>query len=165
MQRRPTVRLRFRVDCVAYCLIRTRQTGDAPRKGTEIHHRAPDEQRYYTARGKDLVHFPVGIAHELARRVALFRIEEVDQAMRRALERRCIRFGRANVHAAINERRIDADDVAGKSLAKPNCEVGLARRRGAHQQNGLPLHRRYQRPRRNSRSSSLREIVVQVGRP
>ncbi len=52
------------------------------------------------------------------RRIRVDRIEDVDQVVRDARARRRVGLGGADVHAAIDLRRIDADDLAGEALGE-----------------------------------------------
>ena len=97
------------------------------------------------------------IAHELPGRIALRRVTDVDQVMRHTRARFETRFGAADVHAAIDQHRIDADDL--------HRQLRLQRRGQLYRQLALTAagwprqhqHRRRrrarihaQRPRRNS---------------
>ena len=91
------------------------------------------EQVAFSRRFGELEIFPQGANRSVSHR-EIFRVSNVDKSMRRAPQRRRVRFGRADIHAAVHERRINADDVARKAFAETHREIGLARRRRAHQE-------------------------------
>ena len=164
MHCRPAILPRLQVDCIANFRISARQVRNPFSECAEVHHRAADQQRY-AARRKNLHHCDAGIAHKVASRIAVLGIANIDESMWRALQRLAVWFGGTDVHAAIHQRGIDADDVARKSLAEADRDVGFARCRRTHQEYRFANHWRSQRPRRKRRSSSDIVTVVQVGRP
>jgi len=56
--------------------------------------------------------------------------------MRVALQRRRIRFGCADVHAAIDQRGVDTDQLQRESLTEFACQRGFTGGSGTHQEDG-----------------------------
>ena len=118
---------RFGVDRRAHCGVGRRHLRESAAQRTEIEHRAADQQRQLAARA-DVVDRPPRVAHELARRIRLRRIENVDQVMRMPLQHVGRRLAGADVHAAIDHRRIDADDLE-LAAARPGAAPDRSCRR------------------------------------
>ena len=91
------------------------------------------------------------IGAETSRGIRLRGIHDVDQVVGHALACGRVGLGGADVHAAIDLRRIDAHDFHRQSLGKGQGRRRLAARRGAEQEDRL------HRPRMKSRSSSAIE--------
>ena len=167
VQRRPAALRGLGIDRSSHSRIRLRHIRESTAQCTEIEHRAADQQRQLAA-GTDVVDRAPRVAHELPGRVRLQRIENVDEVMRMPAQHLARRLAGADVHAAIDHRRIDADDLQVVPLRQAQREIRLAgagrpedqrnRRRAAP---GRGAHR----PRRNIRSRSPRLTYVQVGRP
>jgi hypothetical protein len=62
-----------------------------------------------------------GVAHKVGCAVSVQRIADVDQVMRHSGQFCRTGLGRANVHAAINQSRIDADDFYRMGVCKGLC--------------------------------------------
>ncbi|MNP11191.1 hypothetical protein D3C76_1033650 [compost metagenome] len=132
-------------------------------QGLVIEHRAAHQQRNFTPRG-DLGHGLQGIATKIRCRISLGRVENIDQAVRKFGQQLFRWLGSTNVHATVDQCRIDADQLAGQDFGEFDGQVGLAGGGWTHQEN----RRRelaHQRPRKNSLSRSSRPSWVQVGRP
>jgi hypothetical protein len=122
--------------------IRARQSGQALLQRLEIEHGAADQERDPALRA-DLRHRREGIITKARRRVGLGGIQDIDQAMRRTGQHIGGRLGRSDVHAAIDHRRIDTDDLARQTLHQLDSQIRLAGRGRTHQQDGegaLPGH-------------------------
>ena len=75
----------------------------------EIHHRAADNQRQPAARA-DFLRQLHAIADKLRRAVRLRRRDDVDKVVRHGIKLGSGRFCRADVHIAVHQRGIEADD-------------------------------------------------------
>ena len=109
-------------------------------KRLEIEHRAADEDGHPAAiqgapgRG-------IGTGEKVCGRKGLGGFAHVDQRMGMPRQNLGIRFGGADVHAPVDHRRIDADQVDVRALSKGKGGVGLADGRGPHDANGdAPFH-------------------------
>ncbi len=111
----------------------------------EIQHGSADQQRN-AAGGADLRHGRQRIAAELGSRVALSRIEDVHQAVRELRQYLGRGLRRADVHATVDQRRIDADQLAGQHTRQLQRQIGLARGGGTHEKDG-GRQRRHRRAR------------------
>lgn len=78
-------------------------------QGLEIKHGAADQQGQLAA-CIDLGDQPPGIGHKLRRAIGLQRVADIDQVVRHGGQFGAAGFGRAYVHAAVDQGRIDADD-------------------------------------------------------
>ena len=94
-------------------------------QGFEIQHRAADQQRQL-APGVDLGDQPSRVVDEGRRRVGLRRVEDVDQVVRHGGTLGRAGFGGADVHAAVDQRRIDTDDFQRPTLRGSQRQRGLA---------------------------------------
>ena len=110
VHRGPAVAGGLGIELRAQRRIGLRQLGQAVEQRLEIKHRAADQQRPRAA-GLDLGHQAQRVADELRRRVARGRLEDVDQVMRHRGEFFRRRLGGADVHAAVHQRGVDADDL------------------------------------------------------
>jgi hypothetical protein len=110
VKRRPAVLRGLRIECRADGGVGRRHRIEAVEQRLEVEHRAADEKRQRAARA-DLGNEPARVLDEERRRPGFGRIDDVDQVVRneRALGRARLRG--ADVHAAIDQRRIDADDL------------------------------------------------------
>ena len=133
MQGRPAVGGGFDVDCGAQSGIRLRQVCEAFAQRFHIQHGAAHQQRNAARRG-DVRHLAQRIAAEGCRGITFFRRDQVDQAVRKARQRRRIGLGGADVHVAEHLRRVDADDVAGKARGEFKSQGGLAAGRGSDEE-------------------------------
>ncbi|MNV10229.1 hypothetical protein D3C71_1007430 [compost metagenome] len=128
-----------------------------------IEHGAAHQQRNFSPCG-DIGHGFQGVTAEIRSRIALGRVENIDQTMRILRQQLFGRLGGADVHATVDQRRIDADQFARQDLGEFDGQVGLAGGGRAHQENRR-WELAHQRPRKNSLSRSSRPNWVQVGRP
>ncbi|MNZ73634.1 hypothetical protein D3C78_920520 [compost metagenome] len=106
-----------------------------------VEHGATDQQRDFAARG-DFGHGLKGIGAKLRSRVALGRVANIDKTMWMGSQYLLGGLGAADVHAAVDEGRVDADQLAGQDLGQLDGKVGLAGRRRAHEEYcwGLAAH-------------------------
>ena len=102
------------------------------RQRVEIHHRATDNQRQPPARG-NLAAQTQAVRRKLRRAVRLQRRDNVDQMVRHGGQLGGRRLGRADVHAFIDQRGIEADDFNGKTLCQPQRKAGFAGSGGPEQ--------------------------------
>ena len=72
---------------------------------------------------------------EFRRRITFSGITDIDQAVRGARQRVLVRLGRTNIHTAIDQSGIDADDVQVKRLNQPDGQPRLAGRCRTHEEN------------------------------
>ena len=107
------------------------QRVEAVEQRLEVEHRAADEQRHRAARA-DRRDRRARVGDEARRRVALGRIDDVDQVVRHRGALGRARLGGADVHAAVDQRRVDADDL----------DRAARRERGGDRQRGGALARR-----------------------
>ena len=146
VQRGPAARCGLGIERGAQAAVRRRHLVQAVEQRLEVEHRAADQQRQSAAR-VDLADQPRRVGDELRRRVGLARVEHVDQVMRHGGAFGGTGFGGADVHVAVDQRRVDADDFdapvrlerfgdreRGRALARGRrpCEA-QAGQRGAHQ--------------------------------
>jgi hypothetical protein len=117
-----------------------RQIVQAIQQRAEIKHGAADQQGHPAACG-DFGHQTPRIVTECRSRVGFRGIANVQQMMRREGKRFGIRFGRADIHATVDQRRIDTDDFQRKMLDQMDCERGLARGGGSHQKDRRRMRR------------------------
>ena len=68
------------------------------------------------------------IGSKTGSRVGLFRVKNVNEGVRITDEGCCVRFGGADIHAAIDLRRIDTNEVHGMTVNEGKGKVGLAGR-------------------------------------
>ena len=131
VQRRPARAQRARVDVGTHRGIGLGQGIEAVEQRLEVQHRAADQQRHAAALANRRDR-RARVGDEARRRIALGRVDDVDQVVRhgRALGRARLRG--ADVHAAVDERRVDADDL----------DRTARRERGGDRQRGRALARR-----------------------
>ena len=99
-------------------------------QGFEIQHGAAHQQRNLAACG-DVVHTAAGIVGKLRRRIGLGGRQQVDQVMRHGGLLGGGGLGRANVHFAVNQGRVDADNFHRQVSSQGQCQAGFARGGGA----------------------------------
>jgi hypothetical protein len=107
----------------------------AMRQRLEIQHGAAHQQRQPPARA-DLADQAARIQHEFGSAVGLPGVADVDQVVRDGGEFGCRGLGGADVHAAVHQRRIDADDLHVVALRDRQRGRRLAAGRGAGQADG-----------------------------
>ena len=136
---------------------------DAAKQRTKIKHRAAGQNRRASG-GADRCNMRQCVPSKLTGRIRLVGVDDIYQAMRHSRLFLRVRLGGANVHAAIDQRGVDADQIGRHALAYGHGQRGLAAGRRSHDRDQWPLHGCYW-PRRKSRSSSAMLSDVQVGRP
>ena len=140
MQRRPAFGRGARIDARAHRRDRRRQRGQAFLQRLEVEHRAADDERHRAARadGRDRARSRRhGSAPPNRRRSgSMMSIRWCGTRARAAR----VGLRGADVHAAIDLRRIDADDFDGKALRERHRERALARRGRTHQQHRGNAH-------------------------
>ena len=124
-----------RVEFRAHAGVRAWQRRQPFGQRLEIKHRAAAENRHPAARA-NVRHACPRIARKRRRRIALGRVDDVDQVMRNARAVAGSRLCGSDVHAAIHLRRINGDDLAVKTRRQGKRDRALARRGGTHQQDG-----------------------------
>ena len=127
MQRRPAARGGLGIDARAHPGIGLGHGVQAFAQGLEVQHRAADQQGQVSAL-RDLVDEPPRVGHEARRGIGLRRIEDVDQVVRHLGALGSAGLGGADVHAAVDEGRIDADDLH-RPLARHGARKGHRHRR------------------------------------
>jgi hypothetical protein len=105
----PAAFTRFGVDLRAQGGVCGRHGVQPGEQRLEVQHGAADQQRPPPAR-LDFADQARGVAHELGRAVGLQRVADVDQVVRHRRPLGRSRLGGADVHAAVHQGRIDADD-------------------------------------------------------
>ena len=190
MHRRPAELRRFLIERSTHGRVGARQVIEADGEGARIEHRAAHQQRQSPA-AADLADQLAGIVHEAGGRIRLGGLDQIDQVMRHRSQLGDAWLGGADVHAAIDQRRVDADDLEIEALgethgdralarggrAEQHDRVGWGRVRGSERQaqvcraariavvrQFLRCHQAH-RPRKNQRSSSVIGTCTQVGRP
>ena len=125
MQRRPAVRCGLGVDRGPHLRVAFGQRIEPVEQGLHIQHRAAHQQRGTAAR-VDLGDQARGVGGEARGGVRVGRFDDVDQVVRhtRALGR--ARLGRADVHAAIDLRRVDAHDLQRHPFGERHRQRALA---------------------------------------
>ena len=98
---------------------------EAVEQRLEVQHRAADQQRHVAALANRRDR-RARVGDEARRRIALGRVDDVDQVVRHGGALGGARLGGADVHAAVDERRVDADDLD----RTPRRERGGDRQRG-----------------------------------
>ncbi|MNU45148.1 hypothetical protein D3C71_339860 [compost metagenome] len=115
--------------------IGTGQIVEAIGQAFKIQHGAADEQRQLAA-CRDFAHQAQGVVAELRDGIGVQRVDDVDQMMRYLGQFFLRRFGRADVHAAVDEGGIDGDDLGRNRLRDGQRTGRLAAGRGAHDGDG-----------------------------
>ena len=135
MHGRPTELLRFGGQSRAGRRVGFRQVGQPLLQRAEVQPGTADQQRHPALRA-DPPHRRQRVGAEIRCRIRLAGIADVDQRVRMARQCRRVGFRRADVHAAVDQRRIDADQAQRKLLAQRAGQRGLAGGGGAHQEDG-----------------------------
>ena len=110
-----------------------RHVGQAFQQRFVIQHGPAHQQRDTPTCGA-LSHCSQGIGAKFRRRIALGRITNIDQRMGKRVQNDSLGLGRANVHAAIDQCRIDADQVTRQYARQLQGQIGLAGGSRAHQE-------------------------------
>ena len=133
VQRRPAAVPRLGFDCRTQSRVRRGQVRQAFAQRLEVQHRPADEQREVAAR-RDPAHRRERVGAEPRGGVGRGRIEDVDQMMRHARALGRGRLGGPDVHAAVDLRRVDGDDLDREPARQRRGERRLAARRRTHDQ-------------------------------
>ena len=135
VQRGPAVLRGARLDGLPDSRIRPRQLVQPGREGAVVEHRTADELVNFSP-AKLVLDGADGTRAELAGGIALVRIHQVEEVMRhpRALGRAGL--GGADVHAAVDLRRVDRDYLERILLGELQREARLAARRRSQQREG-----------------------------
>jgi len=123
------------VDGAAQSGIRRRQVGQPVAQRLEVQHGAAGQQRDVAARD-DLAHQADGIGAKTRGGVALLGRYDVDQVVRADRAFRPRGLGRADVHVAVHQRRVDADDLDRQGLRERKRTGSLATGGGTEQEQG-----------------------------
>lgn len=132
VQRGPAIALGFGIERRAHVRIGARQVIEPLRQRLVVQHRAAREQRRAAARG-DLADQAQRVRAETRGRIRIGRIDDVDQVMRHARALVARRLRGADIHVAVDERRIDADDLDRATRGERQRRGRLARCGGAEQ--------------------------------
>ena len=111
------------------------QIGETLRERLVVQHRAANDERQLAACA-DGVDQCVGIGGELRGGIRVERIDDVDQVMGRDGLLFAAGLGGADVHAAIHQRGIHADDFDGPALGQLQRGGGFSRCGGPKQADG-----------------------------
>ena len=124
--------LTFGFQFTANCRVGRWQFAQAIEQRSEIQQRAADQHRHSaaTANRRNCGRSVIG---ETGSRVRFGRIENIDQVMRDTGLRVGIRLGTSDIHAPVDLRRVDADDLGCpiESRAQRQRQAALAGRSGA----------------------------------
>lgn len=159
VQRGPAVARGVGIECRTDLRIGARQVVEPLRQRLVVQHRAAREQRRAAARD-DLADQPQRVRTEFRGRIRVGRVDDVDQVMRHARAFLARRFRGADIHVAVDERRIDADDLDRAARGERQRRRGLAGSGGAEQAGdrrraGLRRSAHCPRMKRRSRSFSV----------
>ncbi len=140
MQRGPALLGGLRFQLRAHVGVGGGHVVNAVEQRLEVQHGAAHQQRQRAARA-DLGHQPGGVLHKLGRAVGLQRVADVDEVVRHGGKLVGRGLGGADVHAAVDQGRIDADDLDRQTLlgqhgGQGQGPSGFTRRRGARQGDG-----------------------------
>ena len=136
MQCRPAFLRRFFLYGKAHSGVGCRHVAQTFHQGFEIQHAATDQEGKFPT-GANVLHQGLCIARKFCGAVGVQGIAYVDQVMRHGSALSGAGFGAADVHAAVNQSRINADDF-NTFMAKPlGChgqgDAGFTAGRGAGQ--------------------------------
>ena len=132
MQRRPAVARGARIDLRAQSGFGLRQRVDALRQGSVVKHRAANQQRNFPS-SQDFKDDAGGVFPEAARGIGPGRVEQVDEVMGDGAPFRRRGLRGADIHAAVDLRRIDADDLDRVLRSEFHRQPRLAAGGGAQQ--------------------------------
>ena len=125
-----TVAVFFVLQLCAHGGIGGGQLVQAAAEGAVVHHGAADNQRQAAA-GVDFAGQPRAVGDKIGGAVACRRVDDVDQVVRRGGQLSGAGFGGADVHAAIHQRAVETDDLAGKTGGQFQRQRGFAAGGGA----------------------------------
>ncbi|CAM2152120.1 hypothetical protein PT2222_270122 [Paraburkholderia tropica] len=130
VQRGPAVAGGLGVELRAHGGIGARQIVQTLCERLVVEHRAAHEQRHVAPRD-DLARYAQRVGAKVGGGIGIGRIDDIDQMMRRRRAFFRARFRGADIHLAIDERRIDADDLDRAALRGhlrriAECGGGLA---------------------------------------
>lgn len=128
----PAIARGFRIESRAHVRIGAGQVVEPLRQRLVVQHRAAREQRRAAARG-DLTDQAQRVGAETRGRIRVGRIDDVDQMVRHARALFARRLRGADIHVAVDERRIDADDLDRAARGERQRRGRLARCGGAEQ--------------------------------
>ncbi len=118
----------------AYRRVGLRQIAESFAECLEVQHRAADQQWDFSSL-RDVMHQAQRIVAECGGGIGFGGGDDVDQVVRRAGERGGVRLGGADVHVAIHQRRVHADELHRQALCQFHRDAGLAAGGGTHQKN------------------------------
>ena len=137
VQRRPAAPRGISIDRGADLRIGLRQRVDARHQRAAADHRATHQQRNLVL-AQDVHHGADRIGAPAPGRVAVVRIDEVDQVMRHFRARACVGLRGADVHAAVHLGRVHRHDLEGAARRELERKAGFAARRRPQQGVGGP---------------------------
>src|SRR5690606_38384380 len=97
-----------------------------------IEHGAADQQRNAPAL-QDVVDQSARVNTETRGGIGLGRIEDIHQVVRVTAQRLGVRLGGTDIHAPVDQCRVDTDQFAGQVVCQVQRKIGLAGGGGAHQ--------------------------------
>ena len=109
MQGRPAVGGGFKRQGRAHGRVSLGHVVQAVEQGFEVQHGAADQQRQFAARA-NVFNQLLCVLYKFSSAVSFERVANVNQVMFDRGQLGGARLGRANVHAPVHQRRIDADD-------------------------------------------------------
>ena len=156
VQRRPAPRGRLGLQLAADLGVGGGHVVQPFAQGLEIQQRATHQQ-WPVAAGADLRCQPLHVFDEPRRRVRLVGFDDVDQVVRHALALGRARLGSANVHAAVDQRRVDADDLRAQRLGQFQRDGRLAAGRRTGQRQAL---QRVERPPAHGAAPRVQKLML-----
>ena len=136
----PAQLLGLLVDLGAHLRVGRGDVVQALQQRLEVQHGAAHQQRCFAA-CTNVAYQPGRVFGKFCRAVAVQRVQRVDQVVRHGGQFFAAGFGRANVHASVNQGRVDADDFCAalglQGLGQGQCRCGFAAGRGAHDGDGV----------------------------
>ena len=162
VQRWPAAGRSALYDALSQFRLRRRQIVQAVAEGAEVEHRAAHQKRR-PAGGEGRLNSRICVGNEARHRIGFAGLGDIHQRMRVFLEHLPRWLRGADVHAAIDHRRIHAHEVHVRGVVNGERGVRLAGGGRAQQQRDRALGRHC--PRRNRLSRAARGCTTKVGRP
>ena len=132
IQRGQALLARLRVECCAHGRVGCGQRVQAVAQGFEVQHGAAHQQGVVAAR-VDLANQAFGVGDKTRGRIRFSGLDDVEKVVRHGRALGGARFGRADVHAAVDLGGVDADDLHRLSVSEGHRHRTLPRGRGPGQ--------------------------------